>query len=143
MQSSEIRAFDTPENLKKFLEEEISKLRSLLGDYLRRLEEIRLKADRMKKAHDALSKIAGEKQMPSFEGREVDLTGMKVLVNPSPKQETEVVEDLVKALQGKLDALQKIRKAIDPLTTFEGGIVTISAVLVDNVPIRLMVYLKP
>jgi hypothetical protein len=141
--SLEFKAFNTPDELKKFLDDEIGRIRTLLGDYLRRLEENRIKAERLKKAQEAIVKLAGEKQVASFEGREIDLSGLRVLVNPSLRQETEVLEDVVKSLQDKLNIIQKIRKALDPLASFEEGIVTITTVMSDNIPVKIMIHLKP
>jgi len=135
--------FNTPDELKKFLDDEIGRIRTLLGDYLRRLEENRIKTEKLKKAQEAIIKFAGEKQIPSLEGREIDLSGFKVFVNPSLRQEMDVLEDIVKSLQDKLNTIQKIRKALEPLTGFEEGIVTIVAIISDNVPIKLMIHLKP
>ncbi|MEM3437612.1 MAG: hypothetical protein QXP55_03635 [Nitrososphaerales archaeon] len=144
MQTSlEFKTFNTPDELKKFLDDEIGRIRTLLGDYLRRLEENRIKTEKLRKAQEAIVKLAGEKQLTSFEGREIDLSGLKVLVNPSLRQETEVLEDIVKSLQDKLNIIQKIRKALDPLTSFEEGIVTIATVMSDNIPLKLMIHLKP
>ncbi|MEM3383475.1 MAG: hypothetical protein QXL52_03705 [Nitrososphaerales archaeon] len=144
MQTSlEFKTFNTPDEFKKFLDDEVGRIRTLLGDYLRRLEENRIKAERLKKAQEAIVKLAGEKQVTSFDGKEIDLSGLRVLVNPSLRQETEILEDIVKSLQDKLNIMQKIRKALDPLASFEEGIVTISAVMSDNIPIKLMVHLKP
>ncbi len=144
MQASlEFKTFNTPDELKKFLDDEIGRIRTLLGDYLRRLEENRIKTERLKKAQEAIVKLAGEKQVASFEGREIDLSGLKVLVNPSLRQETEVLEDIVKSLQDKLNIIQKIRKALDPLASFEEGIVTIATVMSDNIPVKIMIHLKP
>ncbi len=141
--SSELRIFNTPEELKKSLDDEIGRVRTLLGDYLRRLEENRIKIERLKKAQEAIVKFAGEKQIPLLEGREIDLSGLKVLVNPSLRQEMDALEDVVKSLQDKLNIMQKIRKALDPLTSFEEGIVTIVTVMSDNIPIKIMIHLKP
>ncbi|MGQ9468855.1 MAG: hypothetical protein ACUVTD_03390 [Nitrososphaerales archaeon] len=141
--SSELKIFNTPEELKKSLDDEIGRIRNLLGDYLRRLEENRIKTDRLKKAQEAIIKFAGEKQILSLEGREIDLSGLRVFVNPSLRQEMDLLEEIVKTLQDKLNTLQKIRKALEPLTGFEEGIVTIAAIMSDNVPTRLMIYLKP
>lgn len=143
METLEIKTFKTPEELKNFMDEEIGRVRSLMGDYLRRLEEIRVRADRLKKAQAALIKFAGDKQMPALEGREVELPGLRVLVNPGPRQETDTLEEVVKTLQTKLDHMQKIRKALDPLSDFEEGVVTISVVTSDNIPTRMMIHLKP
>ncbi|MCP8309217.1 MAG: hypothetical protein H3Z53_04355 [archaeon] len=144
MQASlELKMFNTPDELKKFLDDEIGRIRTLLGDYLRRLEENRIKTEKLKKAQEAIIKFAGEKQIPSLEGREIDLSGFKVFVNPSLRQEMDVLEDIVKSLQDKLNTIQKIRKALEPLTGFEEGIVTIVAIISDNVPIKLMIHLKP
>ncbi|MGB9659988.1 MAG: hypothetical protein ACPLY9_05680 [Nitrososphaerales archaeon] len=144
MQASlEFKTFNTPDELKKFLDDEIGRIRTLLGDYLRRLEENRIKTERLKKAQEAIVKLAGEKQVASFEAREIDLSGLKVLVNPSLRQETEVLEDIVKSLQDKLNIIQKIRKALDPLASFEEGIVTIATVMSDNIPVKIMIHLKP
>jgi len=135
--------FNTPDELKKSLDDEIGRIRTLLGDYLRRLEETRIKTDRLKKAQEAIIKFAGEKQIPSLEGREIELSGLKVFVNPNLRQETDMLEDIVKTLQDKLNTIQKIRKALEPLTGFEEGIVTIAAVMSDNIPTKLMIHLKP
>ncbi|MCP8307300.1 MAG: hypothetical protein H3Z53_00615 [archaeon] len=144
MQASlELRMFNTPDELKKSLDDEIGRIRTLLGDYLRRLEETRIKTDRLKKAQEAIIKFAGEKQIPSLEGREIELSGLKVFVNPNLRQETDMLEDIVKTLQDKLNTIQKIRKALEPLTGFEEGIVTIAAVMSDNIPTKLMIHLKP
>jgi hypothetical protein len=140
---SELKVFNSPEELKKFLDDEIGRIRTLLGDYLRRLEEVRIKTDRLKKAQDALVKFAGEKQITTSESREIDLSGLKVFVNPSPRQETDTLEDMVRSLQDKLNMIQRIRKALDPLISFEEGIVTISAVTADNIPTKIMIYLRP
>lgn len=140
---SELKVFNSPEELKKFLDDEIGRIRTLLGDYLRRLEEVRIKTDRLKKAQDALVKFAGEKQITTSESREIDLSGLKVFVNPSPRQETDTLEDMVRSLQDKLNIIQRIRKALDPLISFEEGIVTISAVTADNIPTKIMIYLRP
>ena len=141
--SSELKVFNSPEEFKKFLDDEIGRIRTLLGDYLRRLEEVRIKTDRLKKAQDALVKFAGEKQITPSESREIDLSGLKVFVNPSLRQETDTLEDMVRSLQDKLNMIQKIRKALDPLISFEEGIVTISAVTTDNIPTKIMIYLRP
>lgn len=140
--SQDLKNFGTPEDLKKFLDEEMGKVRTMLGDYLRRLEETRAKSEKMKKAHDALIKFAGEKQLPPLDAREIDIMGLKIIVNPGPKQEMESLEEVVKSMQDRLNTIQKVRKAFDPLST-EEGIVTITAVMADNLPIRLMIYLKP
>lgn len=141
--SLEFKTFNTPDELKKFLDDEIGRIRTLLGDYLRRLEENRIKIERLKKAQEAIVKLAGEKQVTSFEGKEIDLSGLKVLVNPSLRQETEVLEDIVKSLQDKLNIMQKLRKALDPLASFEEGIITIATVMSDNIPVKIMIHLKP
>lgn len=143
MQASlELRIFNTPEELKKSLDDEIGRVRTLLGDYLRRLEENRIKIERLKKAQEAIVKFAGEKQIPLPEGREIDLSGLKVLLNPSLRQEMDALEDVVKSLQDKLNIMQKIRKALDPLTSLEEGIATIVTVMSDDIPIKIMIHLK-
>ncbi|MCP8315646.1 MAG: hypothetical protein H3Z51_02125, partial [archaeon] len=55
MQASlELKMFNTPDELKKFLDDEIGRIRTLLGDYLRRLEENRIKTEKLKKAQEAI-----------------------------------------------------------------------------------------
>lgn len=141
--SSELKIFNSPDEFKKFLDDEIGRIRTLLGDYLRRLEEVRIKTDRFKKAQDALVKFAGEKQVTPYESREIDLSGLKVFVNPSLRQETDTLEEMARGLQDKLNTIQRIRKALDPLISFEEGIVTMSAVMADNIPTKIMIYLRP
>ena len=56
-----LREYESAEEITKGIDSEISKAKSTLGEYLRRLDEIRNLAERSKKIREAVFKLAGKK----------------------------------------------------------------------------------
>ncbi len=139
--ATEFREFANISEMIKPIDEEISKVRSMLGDYLRKLDESKLKSDKIKKARTAIAKIAGTEIDIAPSSKELDIMGLKIIINPTPEDEALALEEIVKDLQERLTTLQRVRKSLEPLTTMdvEVGIV---ALMKDNIPVKIFVKLK-
>jgi len=138
---TEFREFTNVSEMIKPIDEEISKVRNMLGDYLRKLDESKLKSEKIKKARAAISKIAGTEVDIAPSSKELDIMGLKIIVNPTPEDESLALEEIVKDLQERLTALQRVRKSLEPLTTMDVE-VGIIALMKDNIPVKIFVRLK-
>lgn len=139
--SLELKTYKSVSELIKELDDEVNRIKTLLGEYLRRLDESRARVEKIRKAQEALAKLTGGKaQAPvkTSSSQTIDLMGLKVIVNVSPEEEAEALEESVRTLQDKLNVLQRVRKALEPLTTLDEGGAAITAVISDNIPTRLL-----
>lgn len=137
----ELKTYKSVGDLIKELDDEVNRIKTVLGEYLRRLEESRARVEKIKKAQEAIAKLTGGRgQMPvkPTTSQTIDLMGLKVIINVSPDEEAEVLEESVRTLQDKLNVLQRVRKALEPLSTLDEGGTAITAVMSDNIPTRLM-----
>jgi len=142
--SLELKTYKSVGDLIKELDDEVNRIKTVLGEYLRRLDESRARVEKIRKAQEALAKLMGGKtQTPTkpTTSQTVDLMGLKVIINISPDEEAEVLEESVRTLQDKLNVLQRVRKALEPLTTLDEGGASITAVMSDNIPTRLLLKL--
>ena len=55
----ELKEYESASDIAKTIDDEISRTKSMLGEYLRRLDEIRALAERSKKIRDVVFKLAG------------------------------------------------------------------------------------
>ncbi|MHC1601094.1 MAG: hypothetical protein ACXQTI_08605 [Candidatus Nezhaarchaeales archaeon] len=137
--SIELLMFKNIDELFKYIDDEINRVRTLLSEYFRRLDELRIKVERIKKLEKSISSIAGG-AIKSSEGKEIDLMGIKVVIDPSYEQEVNFIEEAAKSLQDRLTVLQKIRKAIEPLSTIEDA--DIEVLMMNGVPVRIHIRIR-
>jgi len=137
--SVELLMFKNIDELFKYIDDEINRVRALLSDYFRRLDELRVKVERIKKLEKSISSIVGS-AIKSSEGKEIDLMGIKVVIDPSYEQEVNFIEEAAKSLQDRLTVLQKIRKAIEPLSTIEDA--DIEVLIMNGVPVRIHIRIR-
>jgi len=114
----ELKIYDSASEVANALEEELAKTKSRLGEYLRRLDEIRILAERSKKLHEMVLKMAKEKMKKESLG-EVRLGDVHVVLNANPFQELTAIEEVVRSQQEKLMRLQKIRETLKWLDQIE------------------------
>ena len=107
----ELKEYDSAENIAKTIDEEISKTKSVLGEYLRRLDEIRTLAERSKKIRDVVLKLAGKKANQENLG-EMSVGGLSVILDANPFHELTAIEEVVRSQQDRLLVLQKSREAL-------------------------------
>ncbi|MEM4481753.1 MAG: hypothetical protein QXK88_02875 [Desulfurococcaceae archaeon] len=117
--------------LLKSLDDLIADYRKILGELLRRIEELRVKSEQETKLKSVLSKLG----MPAGTTTNiVDLRSVKVLVNPFPQQELSSLETAVEALNNKITTLTAIRKDLEVLSGVGNGGLRIIVVFVDDLP---------
>jgi hypothetical protein len=107
----ELKEYDSAEEIAKTIDEEISKTKSVLGEYLRRLDEIRTLAERSKKIRDVVLKLAGKKANQENLG-EMSVGGLSVILDANPFHELTAIEEVVRSQQDRLLVLQKSREAL-------------------------------
>lgn len=107
----ELKEYDSAADIAKTIDEEISRTKSMLGEYLRRLDEIRALAERSKKIRDVVFKLAGKKASQENLG-EISVGGLSVVLDANPFHELTAIEEVVRSQQDRLLVLQKSREAL-------------------------------
>jgi hypothetical protein len=107
----ELKEYDSASEIAKNIEDQISQSKSMLGEYLRRLDEIRTLAERSKKIRDVVFKLAGKKANQESLG-EMSVGGLSVILDANPFHELTAIEEVVRSQQERLLILQKAREAL-------------------------------
>ncbi|MDH5782841.1 MAG: hypothetical protein OEZ35_04150 [Candidatus Bathyarchaeota archaeon] len=118
----ELKEYDSAAEIAKTLDSEISRTKSMLGEYLRRLDEIRSLAERSKKIRDVVFKLAGKKAAQQTLG-EISVGNLSVVLDANPFHELTAIEEAVRSQQERLLVLQKAREAlkwVDQIEDTEG-----------------------
>jgi len=110
----EIKEFDSAGEIEEALDKGISETKSTLGEYLRRLDEIRLLAENRRKVRQVVMKLAGKKAVTESLG-EISVGGVSVVLDANPLDELTALESVVRSHQERLLTLQKAREALKPL----------------------------
>ena len=111
----EIKEYESAEEIEETLDKDISNTKSTLGEYLRRLDEIRTLAEKSKKIRAVVMKLAGKKSSPESLG-EIDVGSIKIVLEANPLDELTAIESVVRSHQERLLTLQKAREGVKPLT---------------------------
>ena len=136
----ELKTHDSAVRISEVVEEEISRTKSVLGDYLRRLDEIRALAERSKKIREVVFKLAGKKSSQESLG-EVTVGNVSVVLEATPFHELTAIEEAVRFQQERLLELQKSREALkwmDQIGNTEG----IKYLVLENDGIPKRILLK-
>jgi len=99
------------------IDQEIAETKSGLGDYLRRLDNVRAVAEKSKRLHDVVVKVAGKKQQKESP-EQIEVNGLEIVLDATPLNELTAIESVVKSHQQRLLALQKAKEALAPLDQF-------------------------
>ena len=108
----EIKEYESAIEIAKAMEAEISRTKSVLGEYLRRLDEIRTLAERSKKIREVVFKLAGKKAAQNTLG-EITVGDLSVILDANPFHELTAIEEVVRSQQDRLLVLQKAREALN------------------------------
>jgi len=108
----ELKEYDSAVDIAKNIDAEISRTKSVLGEYLRRLDEIRTLAERSKKIREVVFKLAGKKAAQNTLG-EIAVGDLNVVLDANPFHELTAIEEVVRSQQDRLLVLQKAREALN------------------------------
>ena len=137
----EIKEFGSVEEIEETLDKEISETKSNLGDYLRRLDNIRSLAEKTKKVRQVIMKLASKKVNAKGLG-EINVDNVNVVLDANPLDELTALESVVRSYQERLLKVQKAREALKPLNELgdtEG--VKFLIVEADGIPERILLKL--
>jgi flagellar biosynthesis chaperone FliJ len=138
----EIKEYQSAEQLADRLDKEIGDTKSTLGEYLRRLDEIRTLAEKSKKIREVVLKLAGKKGGNEGNG-EVTVGSLNIILDANPFHELNAIEQVVRSFQEHLLTMQRAREALkwlDQLGDTEG----LKYLVVENegVPERILFKLS-
>lgn len=118
----EIKEYNSADEIADNLERSVSTTKSILGEYLRRLDDIRSLAEKSKKIREVIMKLAGKKDFTKSLG-ELTIGNLSVILDANPLDELSAIEEVVRSHQERLVMLQKTSEAlewIDQLGDTEG-----------------------
>jgi hypothetical protein len=134
----QIKEYASAEEIAEILEKGISETKSTLGEYLRRLDDIRALAEKSKKIREVVMKLAGKKASTESLG-EITIGNLSIVLDANPFHELTAIEEVVRSHQERLLVLQKTREALkwlDQLGDTEG--LRYLVVENDGVPERIL-----
>jgi hypothetical protein len=134
----QIKEYASAEEIAETLDKEISDTKSTLGEYLRRLDDIRALAEKSKKIREVVLKLAGKKATTESLG-EISVGSLNIVLDANPFHELTAIEEVVRSHQERLLVLQKAREALkwlDQLGDTEG--LRYLVVEHDGVPERIL-----
>jgi len=138
----ELKEYESAIEIAKAMDADISKTKSILGEYLRRLDSIRNLAERSKKIREVVFKLAGKKSAQSSLG-EISVGDLSVILDANPFDELTAIEQVVRSQQDRLLVLQKAREAlnwVDQIGDTEG--LKYLVVESDGVPERILLKIS-
>jgi hypothetical protein len=138
----ELKEYESALDIARGMEDEISRTKSVLGEYLRRLDEIRTLAERSKKIREVVFKLAGKKAAQNTLG-EITVGDLNVVLDANPFHELTAIEEVVRSQQDRLLVLQKAREAlnwVDQIGETEG--LKYLVVETDGVPERILLKIS-
>ena len=135
----EIKEYESAEEIAETLDKDISNTKSTLGEYLRRLDEIRNLAEKSKKIREVVMKLAGKSKASGESLGEISVGSLNIVLDANPFHELTAIESVVRSHQERLLVLQKAREALkwlDQLGDTEG----LKYLVVENegVPERIL-----
>ena len=134
----EIKEYGSAEEIAETLDKEIADTKSTLGEYLRRLDDIRNLAEKSKKIHEVVMKLAGKKAATETLG-EISIGNLSLVLDANPFHELTAIEQVVRSHQERLLVLQKTREALkwlDQLGDTEG--LKYLVLQTDGIPERIL-----
>ena len=135
----QIKEYGSAEEIAETLDKEISETKSTLGEYLRRLDEIRSLAEKSKKIREVVMKLAGKTRATAETLGEISVGTLSIVLDANPFHELTAIESVVRSHQERLLILQKAREAmkwLDQLGDTEG--LKYLVVETEGVPERIL-----
>jgi hypothetical protein len=119
----QLKEYTSAQAIANDLDKDLSETKSLLGEYLRRLDEIRTLAEKSKKVREVIMKLAGKKTNTAENPGEITVGTLNIILDANAFHELTAIESVVRSHQERLLVLQKVRDALkwlDQLGDTEG-----------------------
>ena len=108
---TQIKEYTSAQAIAEALDQELSETKSILGEYLRKLDEIRTLAEKSRKVREIVMKLAGKKA-PTESQSEITVGTLNIVLDANPFHELTAIESVVRSHQERLLVLQKVREAL-------------------------------
>jgi hypothetical protein len=119
---TQIKEYTSAQAIAEALDKQLAETKSVLGEYLRKLDDIRTLAEKSKKIRDTVLKLAGKK-LTNDNPSEITVGTLRIILDATPFHELSAIESVVRSHQERLLVLQKVREALkwlDQLGDTEG-----------------------
>ncbi len=119
---TQIKEYTSAQSIAEALDKQLAETKSVLGEYLRKLDDIRSLAEKSKKIRDTVLKLAGKKSS-NDNPSEITVGTLNIVLDATPFHELAAIESVVRSHQERLLVLQKVREALkwlDQLGDTEG-----------------------
>lgn len=139
--SFELKTFTFPEEVREYLAQESQQTKNRLAEYLFEFRKLQEKATKEIRIRDVMVKLLGRKKFRPSAVNAANLGGIEVVVNPNSEQEQYFLEEVMDALQKKIDALNKASQILSPLLVLkEAELAVMIQMITDHgVPMKVMV----
>ena len=127
--------YESVEELQKSVDRAISDSKTVLGNTFQKTEEVRKRYDEIRNHFDP-SKSKGKGQRAT-ETRQQEISGFKVLINPTVDYELRLMEESATSLQEKIETFEKV-KELYPMLSSQNT--KIAMILNDGVPSGFMFF---
>jgi hypothetical protein len=120
---TQIKEYSSAQAIAEAIDTQLAETKSVLGEYLRRLDDIRSIAEKSKKIRDVVLKLAGKKDQNGSGPGEITVGTLTIILDANPFHELSAIESVVRSHQERLLVLQKVREALkwlDQLGDTEG-----------------------
>ncbi|MFP3304884.1 MAG: hypothetical protein RXN89_02240 [Vulcanisaeta sp.] len=127
----EIMVFNGVKELLNYVNNQISDLEKRIKEIEGMMGDLKVKADKYMALMQMIEEIVGKGQQLPLSAA-IELTGLKIIFDPRPIDEYEVLDESRKAMVDRLSALTKVRDILD----------VISKKLGDKAEVPILVELK-
>ena len=110
-----IKGYNSVKEIEETIDTEIAETKNALGEYLRKLDQIRTLAEKTKRVREIAAKLSGKKVGNNEDSREIEVGGLKIVLEANAFHEMTAMEDAVRSHQEHLLVLQKAREGLKPL----------------------------
>jgi len=134
-----IKTYNSVGEIVDSLDKKIADTKNGLGETLGKLDDIRVFAEKSKKIREAVMKLSGKKNGHSENSSEIEVGGLKIVLDSNACHELTAMEDKIRSYQEYLLVLQKAREAFKPLEQL-GDTEGLSFLVMENqgVPERIL-----
>jgi len=109
-----IKEYSSAMEIAENIDREIAETKSAMGKYLRQLDDKRGVAEKAKRLHDVVAKMANKKETKES-SNQIEVNGLEIVLEATALNELTAIESVVKSHQQRLMALQQAREALKTL----------------------------
>lgn len=128
-----ISFFDSIEDLSRHMDQQLAETRKVLLSHSKKVDEARKKFDEAGMGREDKKKWEGQGGT-----KQTEVSGFKVLVNPTANYELNLLDEAIRSAQQKIEALERVTKQLLP--SLKNG--RIAAIFDDGIPTAFMHYLE-